>query len=196
MDTQRHRQSHSFLLAKLSDRNSPMSVHRLLPCDRFSPFSGPLTTSAKLCLFRAELALPQTGHSHLTWPLCSHWMEGPEDQIPWGSSGEGRHPRRNVDCEVALNQNNDDRGIDSEEAFKRLSTLKVNDPVMLVKVELVKHHTKPPARYSEGSLVKKLEELGIGRPSTYAPIIKVLQDRNYVIMKNRILLPEFRGRMV
>ncbi|CAA6670091.1 unnamed protein product [Spirodela intermedia] len=91
------------------------------------------------------------------------------------------------DSEVALYRGDENRVTEHEE---------VNDPVEVVKVELEQHQTKPPARYSEGSLVKKLEELGIGRPSTYAPIIKVLQDRNYVTMKNRALLPEFRGRMV
>ncbi|RZC74732.1 hypothetical protein C5167_050213 [Papaver somniferum] len=63
-------------------------------------------------------------------------------------------------------------------------------------VELKQHHTQPPSRYSEGSLVKKMEDLGIGRPSTYASTIKTLQDRKYLTVKSRILNPEFRGRMV
>lgn len=58
------------------------------------------------------------------------------------------------------------------------------------------HFTQPPPRYSEASLVKKLEELGIGRPSTYASIISVLQDRNYVRLDNRRFIPEDRGRIV
>src|SRR5204862_6420086 len=58
------------------------------------------------------------------------------------------------------------------------------------------HFTQPPPRYSEASLVKKLEELGIGRPSTYASIIQVLQDRNYVRLDKRRFLPEDRGRLV
>ena len=58
------------------------------------------------------------------------------------------------------------------------------------------HFTEPPPRYSEASLVKKLEELGIGRPSTYASIIQVLQDRKYVRMDNRRFIPEDRGRVV
>ncbi|KAL6577561.1 hypothetical protein OROMI_009889 [Orobanche minor] len=77
-----------------------------------------------------------------------------------------------------------------------LSKLKSGQLLSLTKVELDQHHTQPPPRYSEGSLVKKLEELGIGRPSTYASTIKVLKDRNYITMKNRALCPEFRGRMV
>ncbi|KAL3828359.1 hypothetical protein ACJIZ3_017161 [Penstemon smallii] len=77
-----------------------------------------------------------------------------------------------------------------------LSNLKVGQPLSVVKVEPNQHHTQPPPRYSEGSLVKKLEELGIGRPSTYATTIKVLKDRNYITMKSRTLYPEFRGRMV
>ena len=58
------------------------------------------------------------------------------------------------------------------------------------------HFTQPPPRYSEASLVKTMEEYGIGRPSTYASIIQVLQDRNYVRMDNRRFIPEDRGRVV
>ncbi|KAG5121808.1 hypothetical protein JHK84_040148 [Glycine max] len=70
------------------------------------------------------------------------------------------------------------------------------DSLHVVQTEPNQHHTQPPPRYSEASLVKKLEELGIGRPSTYASTIKVLQDRNYVTVKSRVLSPEFRGRML
>nr|CAB3470307.1 unnamed protein product [Digitaria exilis] len=91
--------------------------------------------------------------------------------------------------------------------FEPLSKLKVKDLVAPVDVHLGQHFTKPPPRYSEGALIKKLEELGIGRPSTYASIMKVLQvtfyfptiftmDRKYVTIKSRVLHPEFRGRMV
>ena len=58
------------------------------------------------------------------------------------------------------------------------------------------HFTQPPPRYSEASLVKKMEELGIGRPSTYASILSVLQDRNYVRLEKRRFIPEDRGRLV
>ena len=58
------------------------------------------------------------------------------------------------------------------------------------------HFTQPPPRFSEASLVKKLEELGIGRPSTYASIISVLQERNYVQIDKRRFFPEDRGRLV
>src|ERR1700757_3506595 len=58
------------------------------------------------------------------------------------------------------------------------------------------HFTQPPPRYTEASLVKKLEELGIGRPSTYATILQVLQDRAYVRFEKRRFVPEDRGRLV
>jgi DNA topoisomerase-1 len=58
------------------------------------------------------------------------------------------------------------------------------------------HFTEPPPRYSEASLVKRLEELGIGRPSTYASILQVLKDRKYVRLDKRRLVPEDRGRIV
>ena len=58
------------------------------------------------------------------------------------------------------------------------------------------HFTKPPPRYTEASLVHRLEELGIGRPSTYAKILSVLQERDYVRLESRRFLPEDRGRIV
>src|SRR5437879_3583464 len=63
-------------------------------------------------------------------------------------------------------------------------------------VDPAQHFTQPPPRYSEASLVKKLEELGIGRPSTYASILQVLQDREYVKLDKRRFVPEDRGRLV
>src|SRR5262249_61613492 len=58
------------------------------------------------------------------------------------------------------------------------------------------HFTEPPPRYSEASLVKRLEELGIGRPSTYASILSVLRDRAYVRMERNRFVPEPKGRVV
>ena len=58
------------------------------------------------------------------------------------------------------------------------------------------HFTQPPPRFSEASLVKRLEELGIGRPSTYASIMQVLQERNYVRLDKKRFIPEARGRLV
>ncbi|CAK9316480.1 unnamed protein product [Citrullus colocynthis] len=83
-----------------------------------------------------------------------------------------------------------------DELFRILNALKPGDQLSLGAVELKQHFTQPPPRYSEGTLVKRMEELGIGRPSTYATTLKVLQDRNYVSVKSRVLHPEFRGRMV
>ena len=83
-----------------------------------------------------------------------------------------------------------------QDNFEALSKLKMKDLASPVNVNLGQHFTKPPSRYSEGALIKKMEELGIGRPSTYASIMRVLQDRKYVTVKSRVLHPEFRGRMV
>uniref|UniRef100_A0A453RBH7 DNA topoisomerase n=1 Tax=Aegilops tauschii subsp. strangulata TaxID=200361 RepID=A0A453RBH7_AEGTS len=83
-----------------------------------------------------------------------------------------------------------------QDNFEALSKLKMKDLASPVNVNLGQHFTKPPSRYSEGALIKKMEELGIGRPSTYASIMRVLQDRKYVTIKSRVLHPEFRGRMV
>ena len=77
-----------------------------------------------------------------------------------------------------------------------LPPLNEGDALERLKVTPDQHFTQPPPRYSEASLVKMLEELGIGRPSTYASIITVLQDRNYVRLEKRRFEPEDRGRVV
>ncbi|XP_062082714.1 uncharacterized protein LOC133789019 isoform X2 [Humulus lupulus] len=100
------------------------------------------------------------------------------------------------DMEAAEVKCKENEGIDRNEIYATLDSLKSGDPLYILEVELKQHHTQPPLRYSEGSLIKKMEELGIGRPSTYASTLKVLQDRNYVTVKSRVLHPEFRGRMV
>ncbi|XP_011094464.1 uncharacterized protein LOC105174160 isoform X1 [Sesamum indicum] len=100
------------------------------------------------------------------------------------------------DAETFRIRSNEDDEHQRREVFEILSNLKGGDPLFLTKVEPGQHYTQPPPRYSEGSLVKNLEELGIGRPSTYATTIKVLKDRNYITTQNRTLYPEFRGRMV
>ena len=85
---------------------------------------------------------------------------------------------------------------DSRDDSKMLPPMNERDPLRRDKVEAEQHFTQPPPRYSEASLVKRMEELGIGRPSTYASILSVLRDRNYVRMENRRFVPEDRGRLV
>ncbi|QIX86321.1 type I DNA topoisomerase [Campylobacter ureolyticus] len=72
---------------------------------------------------------------------------------------------------------------------KILPNLKVGDEMFLQKISSKQNFTEPPARYSEASLIKKLESLGIGRPSTYAPTISLLSSRKYVEVQKRQLIP-------
>lgn len=74
--------------------------------------------------------------------------------------------------------------------------VKENDPLDLLKLDPVQHFTQPPPRYTEATLVKTLEEYGIGRPSTYAPTVKVIQDRDYVDKSERRLVPTEIGKLV
>ncbi len=83
-----------------------------------------------------------------------------------------------------------------KEGEARLPALKEAQGLDLLSVESEQHFTQPPPRYSEASLIKKLEELGIGRPSTYTSILQVLQDRDYVRLEKRRFFPEDRGRVV
>jgi DNA topoisomerase-1 len=84
----------------------------------------------------------------------------------------------------------------NEEDEQKLPKIQENEQLNLVNINPAQHFTEPPPRYSEASLVKKMEELGIGRPSTYAAIISVLQDRGYVILEKKRFFPEERGRIV
>ncbi len=74
---------------------------------------------------------------------------------------------------------------------KRLPPMSVGDSMKVSQYSCEGHETKPPARYTEPTLVKKLEELGIGRPSTFASIISTIQDRGYVAKRGRALVPTF-----
>jgi DNA topoisomerase-1 len=89
----------------------------------------------------------------------------------------------------------DPTGAEDEEG-RTLPPMAERDPLKTQEVTADQHFTQPPPRYSEASLVKKLEELGIGRPSTYASILQVLQDREYVRLERRRFVPEDRGRLV
>ncbi len=86
--------------------------------------------------------------------------------------------------------------VDESEDTRKLPPLQEGDAVTLLQVDPSQHFTQPPPRYSEASLVKKLEELGIGRPSTYATILHVLQDRKYVHLEKKTFIPDERGRLV
>jgi DNA topoisomerase-1 len=95
---------------------------------------------------------------------------------------------------LALYQEGRDDDGDADDGS--LPPLAKGDALNALKVTPEQHFTEPPPRYSEASLVKKLEELGIGRPSTYASILSVLRDRAYVRMDRNRFIPEDKGRLV
>jgi DNA topoisomerase-1 len=84
-----------------------------------------------------------------------------------------------------------DESAEKDDAEKRLPQLAARDPLTAREFEAQGHSTSPPARYTEASLVKALEELGIGRPSTYASIMQTIQDRGYVWKKGAALVPSW-----
>ncbi len=90
----------------------------------------------------------------------------------------------------------DDAKSSDSDKDRLLPPLKVNDTVDLAKITPNQHFTEPPPRYSEASLVRALEEFGIGRPSTYTTIIATLQDREYVIIQKKRFYPTDVGRIV
>ncbi|WP_333794032.1 type I DNA topoisomerase [Hyphomicrobium sp.] len=94
-----------------------------------------------------------------------------------------------------LDKGKDDTS-DEEDTSRRLPALASGDRLADRAVEPAQHFTQPPPRYSEATLVKRMEELGIGRPSTYASTLAVLQDRGYVRIDKRRMIPEDKGRLV
>jgi DNA topoisomerase-1 len=84
-----------------------------------------------------------------------------------------------------------DENKDEESEDRRLPAMTIGQAVKVDEYTCEGHDTKPPARYTEPTLVKKLEELGIGRPSTFASIIQTIQDRGYVSKRGRALVPTF-----
>jgi DNA topoisomerase-1 len=98
---------------------------------------------------------------------------------------------------LAVYEEKKDRGsLDEEDETKNLPHLEPNMPVALVDVMSDQAFTKPPPRFTEASLVKELERLGIGRPSTYAAIMNKIQSRDYTIKENQALKPTELGKVI
>ncbi len=89
----------------------------------------------------------------------------------------------------------DDANSDDDDN-RMLPTMNEGDNIKPEEIKPEQHFTQPPPRYSEASLVKKMEELGIGRPSTYASILSVIQERHYVDLVKKKFVPQERGRIV
>jgi DNA topoisomerase-1 len=90
----------------------------------------------------------------------------------------------------------DQKNAEDEDEGRKLPAMKIGEAVPIAAINADQHFTEPPPRYSEASLVKTLEEYGIGRPSTYASIIQVLLNREYVILDSRRFKPTDVGRAV
>lgn len=93
-------------------------------------------------------------------------------------------------------QKEDGEQSDDGDEDGRLPEINARENLAKQKINATQHFTEPPPRYSEASLIKKMEELGIGRPSTYAATLKTLEDREYIAIDKRKLIPEAKGRLV
>ncbi|MGD9801974.1 MAG: type I DNA topoisomerase [Hyphomicrobiaceae bacterium] len=103
---------------------------------------------------------------------------------------EGRDDRQRL-----IEKGKEDRASDEEDA-RRLPPLASGDKLTARGIDTNQHFTQPPPRFTESSLVKRMEELGIGRPSTYASTLATLVERDYVRMDKKQLIPEDKGRLV
>ncbi len=95
---------------------------------------------------------------------------------------------------AAYTEQKEDDAEDEESA--RLPEIRAGETLSRQKIDATQHSTEPPPRYSEATLIKKMEELGIGRPSTYTAILKTLEDRDYVSIDKRRLVPQSKGRLL
>ena len=93
-------------------------------------------------------------------------------------------------------EDRDETAADGDDDGKRLPAMVKGDVVGARSITAVQHFTEPPPRYSEASLIKKMEEIGIGRPSTYTSIMTTLRERGYVKLDKKRLIPEDKGRIV
>ncbi len=110
------------------------------------------------------------------------------EQVEFGASGTVITFRGFL---AAYEESRDETAESSDDDERRLPNVSEGDAVQLKKLEPQGHETNPPARYTEATLVRTLEELGIGRPSTYASIIGTILDRGYVFKKGTALVPAF-----
>jgi len=134
-------------------------------------------TTVELSDGTGRAVLRATGQAVLFPGYLALYEEG-RDDVFVGSSG--KHPIAAAD----------------DEDSARMPVLREGDAPAKTGVEAVQHFTQPPPRFSEASLVKRLEELGIGRPSTYASILQTLKDREYVRVEKARFIPEESGRLV
>jgi DNA topoisomerase I len=88
------------------------------------------------------------------------------------------------------------RDDEEDEDSGRLPAMAAGEPLAKERIEAAQHFTEPPPRFTEATLVKRMEELGIGRPSTYASTLAVLRERDYVRLEKKRLFPEDKGRLV
>lgn len=154
---------------------------------------------------RAHLTADQARLYELIWKrtLACQMAHALIDQVSVNLSAGARHLFRATGSSVAragfmrvyLEGRDDAKGADDDEE-RMLPDLNPGDLVALIAIRPEQHFTEPPPRYTEASLVKALEEFGIGRPSTYAAIISTLQDREYVVLESKRFQPTDVGRVV
>ncbi|WP_319529040.1 type I DNA topoisomerase [uncultured Cohaesibacter sp.] len=85
---------------------------------------------------------------------------------------------------------------EEDDEGSRLPPMTKGETVKQKAINATQHHTEPPPRFTEATLIKRMEELGIGRPSTYTATLSVLRDRGYVVLDKKRLIPEAKGRLV
>jgi DNA topoisomerase I len=174
-------------------RRTPDSVRKYLEKDQFGLYDliwkrtiASQMAAAEMEQTSADIAVK--GHDHKSYGLRATGSVVTFDGF-LKVYEEGRDER------LHANKGKDDPAED-DDSSRRLPPLTIGDHLKDKTIDADQHFTQPPPRFSEATLVKRMEELGIGRPSTFASTMAVLQDREYVRTDKKRLIPEDKGRLV
>ena len=169
-----------------STKNVPEKIRTYLDRDQFRLYE---------LIWNRSLACQMI---HATYDTVSADIACGEDFILRAAGSTVKHPGFLAVYREGSDQGGDDEknGGKHKETNKRLPELRTGDTLMMDKVKAEQHFTEPPPRFSEASLIKALEQHGIGRPSTYASILSTIQSRDYVKLESKRFVPTPTGRIV
>jgi DNA topoisomerase-1 len=179
-----------------SSRRTPEALREILPRDQFRLYEliwkRFIASQMEAALFDSTTVDIGAGKALTPNPSPAAAGEGRADPYTFRATGSVlKFPGFLAVYNVSL-----DEGEEDEDSEKRLPPLAEREPLNLIQLLSIQHFTEPPPRFTEASLVKELERLGIGRPSTYAPTLATIVERKYVEIGEKKLVPTTLGRVV
>ncbi len=179
-----------------SSRRTPEALREILPREQFRLYEliwkRFIASQMEAALFDSTTVDIGAGKTLTPNPSPAAAGEGRSDPYTFRATGSVlKFPGFLAVYNVSL-----DEGEEDEDSEKRLPPLAEREPLNLIQLLPIQHFTEPPPRFTEASLVKELERLGIGRPSTYAPTLATIVERKYVEIGEKKLIPTTLGRVV